>query len=140
MGIFDNILGKNSPGDDMAIEPCAGGYTIKNISAKAPKFDRACVFFSSPVADERDVVIGLAREYGFAKSLAPDALITTVHGAIPDIDEYLMTGEMPENLNAYLMARAMLNGLARGQAEMGKLAVNPFNYRGVKGVLVYKEI
>lgn len=139
MGIFDNILGKKSPGEEMAIERCAGGYVIKN-QARAPKFDRVCVFFSSPVINEEDVLSGLAREYGFAKSLAPGALITTVHEAIPDIDEYLGTEDMPESLNAFLMARAMLNGLARSQAEMGKLTVNPFNHKGIKGVLVYKEI
>ncbi len=142
MGLFDNILGKKGKSDDMALEPRDGGYILKgNRHAVAPDITRASVFVNqaAPPEDEPELIKSLVTEFNLGERLAPDALIIASYEAMPDIDEYLSTREIPESLNAFIMARAMLKGLARGQAEMGKLAVNPFNVRGIKGVIVLKE-
>jgi hypothetical protein len=141
MGLFDGIMGKNSKKDDMVLEPRDGGYVLKNHRARAPDISKVCVFFSSaaPLEEEPELLKSLIKEFHVGDRLAPDALITTAYGAIPGIDEYLRTREVPESLNAFIMSRAMLSGLARGPAEMGRLAVDPFDMKGVKGVLVLKE-
>lgn len=141
MGIFDNVMGKKGKNEDIMLEPRDGGYVLKNNRARTPNIDKVYVLFSSnvPLPDEPKVLKDLIKEQGLADRLAEGAVINTAYEAIPDIDEYLSTRDMPESLNAFLMARAMLKGLARSQAEMGKLAVNPFDVDGVKGVLVLKE-
>ncbi len=123
------------------LEPYGGGYLLKNYRARTPNIDKVCVFFNAPAPfeGEPELLKDLIKEHGVPDRLVEGTLITTAYEAIPDIDEYLSTREMPESLNAFLMARAILKGLARSQAEMGKLAVNPFNVKGVKGVLVLKE-
>jgi len=128
--------------EGVALERRDGGYVLKgHRNAVAPGVSRVCVFFSSasPLKEEPELLKSLVKELNVWERLAPDALIITAYEAMPDIDEYLSTQEMPESLNAFIMARAMMMGLARSQAEMGRLAVNPFNVKGVKGVLVLKE-
>lgn len=137
MGILDGIKGKK--GDEMILEPREGGYALKG--GQGSRIIRVCVFFSpaTPLTDERELLAGIINDFKLTGDIAPGALISAKYEAVPGIDEYIARGEMPESLNAYLMARAMLEGLARGQSEMAKLAVNPVNYRGHKGILVYKE-
>jgi hypothetical protein len=141
MGLFDSVMGKKSKNDGIVLEPRDGGYGLKNYRARAPDINKVCVFFNStaPIPGEPEVLKDLIKEQGVADRLAEGTLITTAYEAIPDIDEYLSTQEMPESLNAFIMTRAMMKGLARSQAEMGRLAVNPFNVKGIKGVLVLKE-
>lgn len=135
------MKGNKGKNEDILLEPCGGGYVLKNYRARAPNINKVCVFFNSltPIAGEPEVLKDLIKEYGLADRLAEGTLITTAYETIPDIGEYITVREMPESLNAFLMARAMMNGLARSQAEMSKLAVNPFDVKGVKGVLVLKE-
>jgi hypothetical protein len=141
MGLFDGIMGKKGKNDDMVLEPRDGGYVLKNHRASAPDINKVCVFFSSapPLEEEPELLKSLIKEFHVGDRLAHDALITTAYEAIPGIDEYLATREMPESLNAFIMTRAMLSGLAHGPAEMGRLAVNPFDVKGARGVLVLKE-
>ncbi len=142
MGLFDSFLGKKGVSEGVALEPREGGYVLKGSGrAAAPGISGVCVFFNSaaPAEDEPELLKILVKEFNLVEKLAPDVLIMTAYEAMPDIDEYLSTREMPESLNAFIMTRAMMRGLARSQAEMGKLAVNPFNVKGVKGVLVLKE-
>lgn len=141
MGLFDGILGKKGVQENMAIEPCKGGYTLKGGQAKSPRISGVYVLFNGkePLKDEQEMLIGLMREFGVAGALAPGAVISAAYELIPEIDEYLATRDMPESLNAFLMARAMMCGLARGQAEMSRLAIDPFNFKGMKGVLIQKE-
>lgn len=141
MGLFDGVMGKKGKDDGIVLEKRNEGYVLNDSKARAPDVKMACAFINSaePPEDEAGLVKSLVKEFGLAEKLFPDTPIVTSYGAMPDIDEYLNTREMPDSLNAFIMARAMLNGLARGPAEMGKLAVNPFNVRGIKGVLVLKE-
>jgi hypothetical protein len=141
MGLFDGVMGKKGKNEDIMLELRDGGYVLKNHRARVPSINKVCVFFNlpAPIPGESEVLKDLIKEQGVADRLAEGALIITAYEAIPDIDEYLRTQEMPESLNAFIMTRAMLKGLARSQAEMGKLAVNPFDVKGVKGVLVLKE-
>jgi hypothetical protein len=142
MGVFDSILGKKGRDDDVTMEPCEGGYTLKGTRLKAPRISSVYIYFNSttPLKDEPDVLKGIIMENGVAQSIAPGALIAAGYESIPDIDDYLVSNEMPESLNAFIMARAMMSGLARNQAEMCKLAVNPFDFKGIKGVLILKEV
>jgi len=140
--LLNNILGKKEKSEEFILEPLNGGYSIKGFRANAPSIGRVCVFFSAnaPASEEQAIIESLMGEYGFGKKLAEGAQIIMVYETIPGIDSYLSSGEMPEELNAFLMSRAMLKGLAHNQAEMGKLIVNPFLVNGTKGVLVQKEI
>ena len=139
MGIIDSIKGKKKKGEDIVPEPSDGGYTLKG--ARGSRITSVYVFFNSttPLGNERELLAGIIEEFGLASEAMPDAPISVKYEEIPGIDEYIAKGEMPESLNAFIMARAMLKGLARSQAEMSRLAVNPFNVKGVKGVLVLKE-
>jgi len=139
MGIFDGRTGKKEKSDEMILEPHEGGYKRKG--GHGSRISRVCVYFdqATPLEDERELLRSIIKESGLSNDIAPGALISTKYDAVPGINEYIARGEMPESLNAYVMAQAMLEGLARGQADMAKLAVNPVNYRGHKGVLVYKE-
>lgn len=142
MGLFDGILGKKETGDNMVLEPCEEGYRLKQGYAQTPRIIRVHVFFqgTGPLTNEQDVLKEIIKKFDIASGLAPDALITVDHETMPEIDEYLSAGEIPESLNAFLMSRAMIKGLARGPAEMGKLAIYPFNIKDVKGVLILKEL
>jgi hypothetical protein len=141
MGLFDGVMGKKGKKEDIMLEPRDGGYVFKNHRARVPGINKVCVFFNSPapIPGESEVLKDLIKGQGVADRLAEETLITTAYEAIPDIDEYLRTQEMPESLNAFIMTRAMMKGLARSQAEMRKLAVYPFGEKGVKGVLILKE-
>ena len=141
MGLFDNILGKKDKDEAIVLEPVSGGYVIKGQHARSSRFNKAHVFFNlaTPLKDEQDRVKELIKEFNLEGDLEPGAIITASYETIPDIDEYIAQNEMPESLNAFLMARAMLNGLARGQAEMTRLTVNHFNIKGIKGILILKE-
>jgi hypothetical protein len=140
MGLFDNIRGKKNGESELILERSGGGYRLKGTRAKAPRIGMVCVFFSVPAPEaEAEALKSLIGEFGLADTLAADAVILTDSEPIPGIDEYLKTREMPEALNAFLMSRAMLKGLARNQAEMGKLGVDPFEVMGTKGVLVQKD-
>jgi hypothetical protein len=142
MGLLNNILGKKEKSEELVLEPSNGGYSVKGYRANAPSIGRVCVFFSAsaPAKEEQAIVKSLMGEYGFGKKLAEGAQIITAYETIPGIDGYLSSGEIPEELNAFLMSRAMLKSLAHSQAEMGKLIVNPFLLSGMKGVLVQKEL
>ncbi len=142
MGLFDKMLGKKDSSDNIILEPLNGGYVVKGTQSKAPGVNKVCVFFSAsePVKEEPQVVKNLIDEYAVTRSLAPGAAIITAYETIPGIDDFMTGQEMPEELNAFLMSRAMMKGLARSQAEMSKLAINAFQVNGVKGVLVQKEI
>ncbi len=142
MGLFDGILGKKGTGDNIVLEPCEEGYVLKQGSAQTPRIKRVHVIFqgTGPLNNERDVLKDIIKQFDIASGLATDSLITVDHETMPEIDEYLSAGEIPESLNAFLMSRAMIKGLARGPAEMGKLAIYPFNVNGVKGVLMLKEL
>ncbi len=139
MGIMDILKGKKNGGEDIVLEPSDGGYALKG--ARGSRVTGLFVFFdlTAPPGNERELLEGIIGEFSLAKEARPDAPISVNYGAIPGIDEYIAKGEIPESLNAFIMARAMMAGLARSQAEMGKLAVNPFNVKGVKGVLIEKE-
>jgi hypothetical protein len=142
MGIIDLFKGKKDKDDDLIIEKSDSGYVLKGQKSTAsPRVKRVHILVSSakPLADERELVMGLIKEFGLAPEIAPEAPISIKYEIIPDIDEYIAKGEMPESLNSFLMARALLEGLARGPAEMAKLAVDPFDHKGHKGVLVCKE-
>ena len=142
MGLFDKMLGRKDSSDNIVLEPLNGGYVVKGTQSRAPGVNKVCVFFSvsEPVNEEPRVVKSLIDEYAVTGNLAPGAAILTAYEAIPGIDDYLSKQEMPEELNAFLMSRAMMKGLARSQAEMSKLAINSFQIDGVKGVLVQREI
>ncbi len=109
--------------------------------ARAPSVSSVYVFFdgSGPLENEREVLAGIIKEFDVARKLMPEARIATAYETLPDIDEYVATQEMPESLNAFFMARAMMAGIARSGAEMSKLALQPFDRKGVKGVLILKE-
>jgi hypothetical protein len=141
MGLF-NRKGKKDKVEEIVLEQCKGGYILKGLKpARSPRISSVWVFCSSatPLKDEREMLKGIIKEFNLAGDIAPEAIISVVYEVVPDIDGYLSTQEMPESLNAFIMTRAMMKGLARSQAEMGRLAVNPFNVKGVKGVLVLKE-
>lgn len=143
MGFIDNILGKKAENVDMKLEPANGGYTLAY--DKKPgngNVGRVCVLFNaqSPPYAEADVLKDLIKEHGLENRFVPNAFITTAYENIPEMDEYLNTQEIPESLNAFLMSRAMMEGIARGPAEMGKISVNPFRVKGTNGVLVLKEM
>jgi hypothetical protein len=141
MGLFDKIMGKRQAEDGVSLEPCDGGYRLTGGHTGSPKFGKVGVFFSSdaPLKDEAELLKGILLEQDVASGLASGSVIMVVYGPIPDIDGFAATMEMSEGLNAFLMARAMLSGLARGPAEMAMLAVSPFNYKGVNGVIIKKE-
>lgn len=141
MGLFDGILGKRGAQDNIVLEPCKGGYTVKGVQAKTQKVSAVSAFFngSETLKDERDVLLGLIKELDVAETLAPGAVISTAYETLPDIDEFVATQEMPDSLNTFLMSRAMMLGLARSRSEMARLAIEPFNYKGIKGVLILKE-
>lgn len=142
MGLFDKMLGRKDSSDNIILEPLNGGYVVKGIQSKAPGVNKVCVFFSAmeQVKEEPQIVKNLIDEYAAASGLAPGAAIITAYETIPGIDDFLAGQEMPEELNAFLMSRAMMKGLAHSQSEMSKLAINAFQVDGVKGVLVLKEI
>ena len=139
MGIIDIFKGKKDKGEDIALEPSDGGYIVKGVSGKG--VSAASVFFDDrePVKDVPETLLGLIGEFGLAAKLAPDMKITIATEALPGIDEFIATQEMPDSLNTFLMSRVMLTGLARGPAEMAKLAISPFDHKGAKGVLILKE-
>jgi hypothetical protein len=140
MGLFNK--GKDDKNEETVLVPTDGGYSIKGKKAGSPGIGKVCVFFSAdaPIKDEQAVLKSLVDEYGIRNKLSDGANIITAYETIPGIDTFLSSREMPEELNAFLMSRAMLKGLARSQSEMGKLIVNPFQVNSVKGVLVQKEI
>jgi hypothetical protein len=138
MGIID--IFKNKKDEDVVLEPSNGGYTWKSDKGSS-SISRAGVFFcaTAPLKDEQEMLKGIIKGSGQASALAPGAVITVAYEELPGIDEFIATDEMPDSLNTFLMSRVMMAGLARGPQEMAKLAISPFNYRGVKGVLVLKE-
>ncbi len=141
MGLFDGLLGKKDTGD-IVLEPVKGGYVLKGgPQAKAPGISGVYVFFNGkgPIGNEPAVLADILKEFNVPGKLAPGALIKTAYEDIPGIDEYVATQEMPESLNAFFMARAMMAGMARSAVEMSKLALHPFDHKGVKGVLILKE-
>jgi hypothetical protein len=140
MGLFNR--GKGDKAEETVIEPSDGGYAVKRKKAGSPGIGKVCVFFSAtaPAKEEQAVIKSLVDEYDIANKLADGVNIMTAYETIPGMDAFLKSREIPEELNAFLMSRAMLKGLARSQAEMGKLVVNPFEINNIKGVLVQKEI
>ncbi len=140
MGLFDVFKGRKDKGDGVVLEPADGGYTLKSGTGSS-KVSRACVFVSStaPVEDEPELIKSVLQGLDASISPAPGAAITTAYETLPDIDEFVATREMPDSLNTFLMSRAMMLGLARGPAEMAKLAIEPFIYNGIKGVIILKE-
>lgn len=141
MGIIDIFKGKKGKGEAIVLEPSEGGFTVQGTAAKEPGISAAMVFFDAgePVEDEHEVLLGLIDEFSLASKLVPGTKISIAHEILPEIDEFIDTQEMPDSLNTFLMSRVMLAGLARGPAEMAKLAISPFDHKGVKGVLVLKE-
>jgi hypothetical protein len=140
MGLFNR--GKSDKNEETVLEHSDKGYLIKGKKAGAPSIGKVCVFFnaSAPVKEEPAILRRLVDEQGLANKLADGVIITTAYETIPGIDAFLSSREIPEELNAFLMSRAMMNDLAKSQAEMSKLAVDPFNVNNIKGVLVQKEL
>lgn len=140
MGLFDVFKGRKDKGDAVVLEPANGGYTIKSSTGSA-KISRVCVIYSStaPAEDEPELIKGALQGLDISLAPAPGAAITTAYETLPDIDEFIATREMPDSLNTFLMSRVMMLGLARGPAEMAKLAIEPFSYLGLKGVVILKE-
>jgi hypothetical protein len=140
MGLFDVFKGGKDKGRVVVLKPANGGYTLES-GTGSNKISRVCVLYSStaPVEDEPELIKGVLRGLDASIAPAPGAAITTAHETLPDIDEFVATREMPDSLNTFLMSRVMMLGLARGPAEMAKLAIEPFSYMGVKGVAILKE-
>jgi hypothetical protein len=140
MGLFNR--GKSDKNEETVLEHSGNGYLIIGKKAGTPSIGKVCVFFSAnaPVAEEQTILRRLVDEQGLASKLADGVIITTAYETIPGIDAFLSSREIPEEMNAFLMSRAMMNDLAKSQAEMGKLAVDPFKVNNVKGVLVQKEL
>lgn len=140
MGLFDVFKGKKDKGSVVVLESAPGGYALK-FGNGSSGISRACIYFSlsSPLEDEQDMVEGIIKELDASIAPAAGAIISTAYEILPDIDEFVATREIPDTLNTFLMSRAMMLGLARGPAEMAKLAIEPFNYNGIKGVIILKE-
>ncbi len=141
MGLLDNIKGRKGKNEDLVLEPRDDGYALKGQRARSPGVTKICFFFNSagPLKDEPELLKSLIKELHVEDKIARDAIITAVYEAMPDIDQYLSTRVVPDSLNAFIMTRAFMKGLARSQAEMGRLAVDPFDVKGVKGVVVMVE-
>jgi len=141
MGIIDVFKGKKDKGEEIALEPSDGGYIVKGVQAKAPGVSAVSVFFDDrePVKDVPATLLKLIDEFGLAEKLAPGIKINTAAEPLPGIDEFVASREMPDSLNTFLMSRVMMTGLARGPTEMAKLAISPFNHKGIKGVIILKE-
>jgi len=140
MGLLDVFKGKKDKGDGIVLEPAPGGYTL--VSGTGPsKICQACVFFSlpAPLEDEPELVKGIIMDLDATIAPATGAVISTAYETLPDVDEFVATREMPDSLNTFLMSRVMLLGIARGPAGMAKLAIEPFSYNGIKGVIILKE-
>lgn len=143
MGIFNNILGKKGGNEELRVEPANGGYSIKSLkTAGTSKVNRVDIMFntSKPLYAEPELIKDVISEAGIENKLAADVLITTSYEAIPGIKEFIDTNEMPEDLNAFVMARAMMKGIARGPIEMGKIQVDPFQIKDTMGVIILKEL
>lgn len=140
MGLFDVFKGGKDKGRVVVLEPVNGGYMLKSNTGSAT-ISRVCVLYSStaPVEDEPELIKGVLQGLDASIAPSPGAAIATAYETLPDIDEFVATREMPDNLNTFLMSRALMLGLARGPAEMAKLAIEPFSYMGVKGVVILKE-
>jgi len=93
----------------------------------------------APLEDEPELVKGIIMELDATMAPATGAVISTAYETLPDVDEFVATREMPDSLNTFLMSRVMLLGIARGPAGMAKLAIEPFSYNGIKGVIILKE-
>jgi hypothetical protein len=142
MGIFDNILGKKEAIEALTVEPADGGFTIKPLKkTEASKISRMEIMFNSatPPYTENELIKDVISEAGLSNLLLPGVLITTSYEVIPGVKEFLGTNEMPEDLNAFVMARAMMKGIARGPIEMGKIQVNSFQIKDTMGVIILKE-
>ena len=142
MGIFDSILGKNEAIEKLTVEPANGGFTIKPLKkTDASKISRMDIMFNSttPPCAEPELIRDVISEANILNILLPDVLITTSYEVIPGVKEFLSTNEMPEDLNAFVMARAMMKGIARGPIEMGKIQVNSFEIKDTMGVIILKE-
>jgi hypothetical protein len=143
MGIFNNILGKKSGNEELRVEPANGGYSIRSHKAAgASKVNRVDIMFnaSKPLYAEPELIKDVISDTGIENTLATDVFITTSYEVIPSIKDFIDTNEMPEDLNAFVMARAMMKGIARGPIELGKIQVEPFQIKDTMGVIILKEI
>lgn len=142
MGIFDSILGKNEAIEALTVESINGGFTIKPLKkTDSSKISRMDIMFNTakPPYAEPELIRDAISEANVSKILLPEVLITTSYEVIPGVKEFLGTNEMPEDLNAFVMARAMMKGIARGPIEMGKIQVNSFQIKDTMGVIILKE-
>jgi hypothetical protein len=143
MGIFDNILGKKGGNEQLQVEPVNGGYSIKSLKETgASKVNRVDIMLNTakPLYDEPQLIKDVISDAGIENTLASGVFITTSYERIPGIKEFMDNKEMPEDLNAFVMARAMMKGIARGPIEMSKIQVNPFQINDTMGIIVLKEI
>jgi hypothetical protein len=142
MGIFDSILGKKEATEELKVEPADGGFTIKPLKkTDVSKISRMDIMFNSakPPYAEPELIKDAISEANVLPILLPEVLITTSYEIIPGVEEFLSTNKMAEDLNAFVMARAMMKGIARGPIEMGKIQVNSFQIKDTMGVIILKE-
>lgn len=140
MGIFDGILGKKEGG--LEIEKTSSGYAVKPLKkTEHSKVNRVDIVFNCAAAPyaEHEAIKDIVANAGIADTFTPDVLVTTSYEVIPSIMEYMATNEMPEDLNAFVMAKAMMKGIARGPIEMSKIQVNSFQIKDTMGIIILKE-
>ena len=142
MGIFDSILGKKDESGEIKVVPSDGSFTIQSLKkTEASKISRVDIMFNT--AQQPDKEPSLIRDVlewnDLIGQLLPDVVITTTYGTIPGIKEFIASKVMPEDLNAFVMARAMLKGIASGPTQMGKIQVNSFSFKDITGLVILKE-
>ena len=123
MGIFDKLFrrkGKVNKGNINRIEICFNSG-------------------SSPYSEPK-VIKDLIKYFDLADSLTPDVHITTSYGHVPGVADYLSSQEMPDELIAFVIARAMIVGIIHDSEEIGKIITNPFKVEGTLGILIFKGV
>jgi hypothetical protein len=143
MGIFDRLLGGKNWDEKSGIEPEIRGEAPKSskktIARKVNRIE-ICFNSTSPPYSEPEVIKDLIRYFGLADSLTTDVYITTSYGHISGVAEYLSSREMPDELQAFVMARAMIIGMVHDPKEMNKIRVTPFHVSNTLGILIIKEV
>jgi len=61
---------------------------------------------------------------------------------VPGVADYLISQgqEMPDELAAFVIARAMIIGMIHDPEEMKKITISPFKVDDTLGILIIKEV
>lgn len=143
MGIFDRLFGMKKRDEKSGMEYEIRGDAPKSSKkTSARKVNRIEICFNSTSApySEPEVIKDLIRYFDLADSLTTDIYITTSYGHISGVAEYLNSQEMPDELQAFVMARTMIIGMVHDPKEMNKIRVNPFQVSDTLGILIIKDV